>query len=455
MMKNDREEHIFDPYSTDDPNVGEVQYGKPTSADDRHITPDPDISARRVGQNSGNSAHVQPNTGTAARHGEPNVGDFSRGGAYTGEKDGVHSAVPQGRRASGELESAAVQEMSPKQLRRRVQGKTRHAGLRLNVGLLLTVLVFVLVVAGCVMYLTMCIDEQSKPSAFQTTAEPLVNVPAGTSFDAVDFDRVSVPNEKMREGDLILVNFEHEYKFPETSDVASVYDFKTKSYKVRDTLTSLSKAVILRFNALMDDFNAATGCADMLVNSGFRDYDFQNEIYTERVQTEGAEEAAKYVALPGYSEHHTALAMDLSVYLANGTSVAVADYELCDWFEEHAPDYGFVLRYPSEKADITRISYEAWHYRYVGVPHAGIMYNRGLCLEEYIDFLRQYRCSEKYLVLRQDTVFESDAIPNDADYAVYFVPASQGETTDIPVPKGMEYDISGNNVDGFVVTVRK
>lgn len=422
-MKNDREEHIYDPYSTDDPNVGEVRYGETEDADTLQ-----------------GSAQANRNDGDINRH-------FN-------QPDG-HS-VSHSRRAAGELEDTAVQEMSAKQLRRRVQGKTRRAGPRLNVGLLLTVFVFALVVAGCVLYLTMCIGGGTSTSApSNTTAAPLENVPSEPSAVAVGFDKVSIPNTQMREGDLILVNFEYEYRFPEVSDIASVYEFKTKSYKVRDTLTSLSKAVIMRFNTLMDDFAAATGCADMLVNSGFRDYAFQNEIYTERVQTEGAEEAAKYVALPGYSEHHTGLAMDLSVYLADGTSVAVANYELCDWFEEHAPEYGFVLRYPSEKADITRISYEAWHYRYVGVPHAVIMSERGMCLEEYIDFLRQYRCSEKYLVLRQNTVFESDAIPDDADYAVYFVSVSQGDTTDVPVPEARDYTISGNNVDGFVVTVRK
>lgn len=443
-MKNDREEDVFDSYSADDPNVGEVHRG----------CPDNDTSGGAVSDNR-ISRYEKPIAPSSTR----SVGRKEKDGVISADgrqKGGDHSAESRVRRAATELDGAVGQEMSQKQLRRRVQGKTRRAGLRLNVGVLLTVFVFVLVVAGCVLYLTMCIGSREvRNTTVQTTAAPLENVPSGTTANVDGFDKVSVPNEKMREGDLILVNFEYEYKFPEVSDVASVYNFKTKSYKVRDTLTSLSKAVILRFNTLMDDFRTATGCADMLVNSGFRDYAFQNEIYTERVQTEGAEEAAKYVALPGYSEHHTGLAMDLSVYLADGTSVAVANYELCDWFEEHAPEYGFVLRYPSEKADITRISYEAWHYRYVGVPHAGIMTGRGLCLEEYIDFLRQYKCFEKYLAIKQGVLFESDGIPDDVDYAVYFVPASQEDATEIPVPKGMEYEISGNNVDGFVVTAHK
>lgn len=438
-MKNDREENIFDPYATDDPNVGDVQYGEMRTGDERSGADRRSSARPSVGSRNSD----RPNDGPGD---SPGVGQNARPGG-----NGSH-----GRHSIDELDSASRQAISKKQLHRRVQGKTRRAGIKLNVGLLLTVLVFVLVVAGCVLHLTMRVDDHDIPPAVQTTdVPPTGQMSAPKPVDPALFDSVDVPSADMREGDLILVNYAYEYKFPTDSDVVSVYDFKTRSYKVRDTATTLSKAVIQRFNTVMDDFSAATGCVDMLVNSGFRDYDFQNEIYTERVQTEGAEQAAKYVALPGYSEHHTGLAMDLSVYLANGTSVAVADYELCDWFEEHAPEYGFVLRYPPEKAAITRISYEAWHYRYVGVPHAEIMYERNMCLEEYVDFLRQYRCTERYLSFTQGASGESVDFPKDADYVIYFVPASQESTTAVPVPKGMEYEISGNNVDGFVVTAHK
>lgn len=149
--------------------------------------------------------------------------------------------------------------------------------------------------------------------------------------------------------------------------------------------------------------------------------------------------------------------MDLTVYLSDGTSYYLADYPACDWFEENADDYGFVLRYPDAKAEITKISYESWHYRYVGVPHAQIMNDKELCLEEYTDYLKGFAYGRKYLVYGQNgTVEESETFPAGGTFSavIYYVEASAGDTTDVPVPENSEYEISGNNIDGFIVTVK-
>lgn len=130
------------------------------------------------------------------------------------------------------------------------------------------------------------------------------------------------------------------------------------------------------------------------VCSGFRSLSDQAKLFENKIERvmaaghgrEDAERiAATEVARPGTSEHHTGLAVD----------IIDRDYPVLDesqeqrptqqWLLENSWKYGFVLRYPTGKTDITGIIYEPWHYRYVGVDAAKIMYEQDLCLEEYLD----------------------------------------------------------------------
>lgn len=123
----------------------------------------------------------------------------------------------------------------------------------------------------------------------------------------------------------------------------------------------------------------------LVVNSAYRPYYSQQLVYDNRYQKyleEGkSEEEARvltdsYVAVPGCSEHQLGLAMDI---VASGD-----DKSDGGWLANNAPDYGFILRYPEDKTHITHTAYESWHYRYVGVPTAREITDRGLCLEEYL-----------------------------------------------------------------------
>ncbi len=126
-----------------------------------------------------------------------------------------------------------------------------------------------------------------------------------------------------------------------------------------------------------------------LVASGYRTGEKQRQLLEERVQSYQAaglsygdawEEAADWVALPGYSEHQTGLAVDINQEIGRSTAE-----EVYTWLAENAHRYGFILRYPQGKEDITGYSCEPWHYRYVGREAAGEMYAQGLTLEEYLE----------------------------------------------------------------------
>lgn len=103
----------------------------------------------------------------------------------------------------------------------------------------------------------------------------------------------------------------------------------------------------------------------------------------ERTETK----AEKQVAIPGTSEHQLGLAVDIVDTNYQQLDSAQEDTAVQKWLMEHSWEYGFILRYPNGKSEITGIIYEPWHYRYVGKENAEQIYRLGVCLEEYLDSL--------------------------------------------------------------------
>jgi D-alanyl-D-alanine carboxypeptidase len=118
--------------------------------------------------------------------------------------------------------------------------------------------------------------------------------------------------------------------------------------------------------------------------SGFRSYQLQKSLFDSYVKQQGEAEARRYSAVPGHSEHQTGLAIDVS-----GSSGACAaencfgDTPEAKWVAQHAPEYGYIIRYPKGKEAITGYAYEPWHIRFVGVDLAQEVTQKGLTLEEY------------------------------------------------------------------------
>ena len=104
-------------------------------------------------------------------------------------------------------------------------------------------------------------------------------------------------------------------------------------------------------------------------------------------QEEAEKEAAKWVAPPGTSEHHTGLAFDIVTPSYQKLNHGFANTSAAKWMKTHAHEYGFILRFPEDKQEITGITFEPWHFRYVGKKNAEIIYQKGICLEEYLDMI--------------------------------------------------------------------
>lgn len=143
---------------------------------------------------------------------------------------------------------------------------------------------------------------------------------------------------------------------------------------------------------MMDDCRAAG--LNPLICSSYRTMEKQKTLFSNKVNEylaqgysqEKAEEAAgKLVAVPGTSEHQLALALDIVDVSNQLLDKSQENTPVQKWLMKNSWKYGFILRYPTDKSDITGISYEPWHYRYVGKEVAKEIYESGVCLEEYLE----------------------------------------------------------------------
>lgn len=120
--------------------------------------------------------------------------------------------------------------------------------------------------------------------------------------------------------------------------------------------------------------------------SGFRSYEYQSQIYNNYVARDGQAVADTYSARPGHSEHQSGLAIDVNQIDNTFDNTAEAK-----WLAGHCHEYGFILRYPQGKEDITGYQYESWHVRYVGTDLSYAIRNSGLTMEEYFGIDSKYK----------------------------------------------------------------
>ena len=128
--------------------------------------------------------------------------------------------------------------------------------------------------------------------------------------------------------------------------------------------------------------NAKKEGMNVIAMSSYRSYDYQVNLYNNYVAQDAKDAPDKYSARPGYSEHQTGLAVD--VYNLDLPYTSFEETEEFTWMQENAYKYGFILRFPKDKVDITGYQYESWHYRYVGKKVAKEIKDNNLTLEEYI-----------------------------------------------------------------------
>ena len=246
---------------------------------------------------------------------------------------------------------------------------------------------------------------------------------------------VVISRAAVHTGSLILVNPAHPVRnIPLREELQPPFD------SAPQILLQRRAAVMLR--CLTADIGAEK---KILPVSGYRTGREQQKLYAETMAEKGEDFTRKFVAIPGCSEHETGLAVDLA---EKGPEIdfirpSFPDTGLCGTFRRRAAAYGFIQRYQPGKEVVTKIAPEPWHFRYVGVPHGMVMESRGFSLEEYVDFLRDFS-PERPLSIRPE---------NGREAKIYFLAFGKDETMEMSLSEKNPYLISGNNIDGVVITI--
>lgn len=261
-------------------------------------------------------------------------------------------------------------------------------------------------------------DAQTLGNVSQTSTE-------FTGMQNVGFSEINVSSSSLSSGSLALIDSAHPIGDINRSDMVDLMNEKNEFYTLVDNSVMLNKEAAEALNLMMADYNEATSLSDFIVYG-------TTETYT------GADSFCPMY----FPESATGMTVDLAI---NGHT-SVVTYDGCDeegWIVENSAKYGFIVRCPEGKEGVTSHKYCPWHLRYVGKIHATIMADKNLCLEEYLDLLKTYTYDKplKYSI-------------NDVNYEIYSVP-SKGELTSVMIPISGNYDISGDNLGNYIVTVIK
>lgn len=213
--------------------------------------------------------------------------------------------------------------------------------------------------------------------------------------DLTEYESCMNPEGEYRDAFLLLLNKENpiDSEF-DPVNIVNIPDKWVSPAKRGDVTLELNGTASKALEAMLMEMHAE-GFTKIFVTSAYRSYSYQSGLYNTYIQNEmkadpslSYEEAKAivetYSAIPGYSEHHTGLCVDLissdMIELTND----FADKEAYDWLLANAWKFGFILRYPEDKVGVTGYSYESWHWRFVGRTHALAMLRSGMCFEEYL-----------------------------------------------------------------------
>ena len=252
--------------------------------------------------------------------------------------------------------------------------------------------------------------------------------------ERVDWGTFTVTTSDTQSGPLVLVNDTHAYVFPSSLEHLGELNAKRQTHSPRiyqqSGLSTYMEATALNaLDKMLVDFNAATGKDDVTLKYAYRSAEDQQVLIDKGSST---------VAV-GHSDHHTGFGIQLG-YTRDFTYALSTD-PVYNWLFENCHKYGFVIRYPADKTEITGVEDYEEYFRYVGVAHATYMKDQGLCMEEYVEKLKEYDNEKPLEIKGADGKY----------YAVYYV-AVDGNAT-VKHPTNYAYTVSGTNEGGVVITV--
>ncbi|MBQ8407855.1 MAG: D-alanyl-D-alanine carboxypeptidase family protein [Clostridia bacterium] len=265
--------------------------------------------------------------------------------------------------------------------------------------------------------------------------QPNDNSPNVENIDDIQFESKTVSGSELLKGSLVLANSNHTYTMPSDVNLVNIATYRSE----HDTSIPYSVGDIYNFYLASDAIEYAhnmlialksdTGNDSIMISSACGKNDASSDVHA------------------GYTIALTVVG-GVSPYLSDESNA-----DLANWLRDNAHKYGFVVRYPADKAESTGVSDYTYAFRFVGVAHAQYMKDNNLCLEEYIEYLKKETSYKDML-----TVKASDG----ASYAVYYTSVS-GDSGEIKVPvqtpnpdgsTSFPYTISGTNEGGVIVTIK-
>ncbi|MDD6060312.1 MAG: M15 family metallopeptidase [Ruminococcus sp.] len=271
--------------------------------------------------------------------------------------------------------------------------------------------------------------EQSAPTKdtgdAQILGNPVSNTTEFTGMQNVGFSETTLSSSALSTGNLAFIDSVHPIGEADHSEMVNLMDAKNEFYTLVDDTVMLNEEAADALNSMMADYTAATGLVDFIVYGTTKTYTGPDSFCPEK-----------------FPESVTGNTVDFAI---NGYA-SVLPYDGRDeegWVVDNCEKYGFIVRYPQGKENVTGHEYCPWHLRYVGKVHAAIMAEKNLCFDEYIKFLKDYTYNKpfKYSI-------------NEVNYEIYSTP-STGELTTVMIPVSGNYDISGDNMGNFIITAIK
>ncbi len=291
---------------------------------------------------------------------------------------------------------------------------------------LLAILLSLVVFAVCAIADAAMNKEDPAPRPAESQGENQGSVP-------IKYGQITRTKDSVHIGELIVVNGKLEYHFPDEATVSKqlITLMNNKStdngkniYQLRDSTLRMDIAAFRAMDNMMLKYYEVFKDNSVLVTDAYR----------------SAKEQEQYSTAVGHSEHHTGFCVTFKQYDAESKPVSL---ESDHWIYQNCHKYGFIVRYPAGKEDITGVKDYTYCFRYVGVAHATYITEKGITLEEYVELLRSHTIDNSLNITGADG----------HSYAVYYVPAASSDVMTVSAPTNYAYTVSGDNSNGFIVTV--
>lgn len=283
----------------------------------------------------------------------------------------------------------------------------------------------------------------------------------GGQTQGVSYKTVTMGANDYKYGKLILIN--HAYKYDQAGDttlngeLVSVFNYSNGSFYVTRLADRLRMDTVTAMNSMFAAFKAETGLGGYCIRDYYAWCTTQDqEKWFRDTEAKYGAGAVRHEFKAGESEHEAGRTFDLKVDVDREGSagavfigVAAETEAKYAWIYDNCYKYGIIDRYPEGKESITGVSMaetsiHSDHFRYVGIAAATAMHNNNWCFEEFIIEIQKYTYNGEHLKVEDSAGVK---------YEMYYYPAEIGSQTDVKVPENLAYEISGNNVDGYIVTV--